>query len=166
MRRALDGLEAHLAEAQARHERLRVRQERVARLMVAVRAGADHLAEQLATIVVPSGTVERPLGDVASSLSLCRSKLGLALHELRDVAAVSKTALADPAKLEVIAPLSVEESGALLTLLLPENQQQCEETDEGEEKAGEEAEVTSRATLKQRSAERRVSASKKERSRR
>lgn len=164
-RRALDGLEVHLVDALAQHERLRMRQERVARLMVAVRAGADHLAEQLESVLpAPSSSAERATGDVEFSLSICRSKLCQALHELRDVAAASRTSLSDPAQLESLASQSVEESGALLPLLLPENLPLCEAEDEAEEK-GEEAEVTSRAALKQRSAERRVSASKKERAR-
>ena len=113
-RRVMDELEAQLADATARHDRLHARQERVAKLLVALRAGAEHLAERLESVALAAGT-EAPRGDGAdATLALCALKLARMLRDLGGDAQAAPSALADPARLASLAfPLASELSQSL-----------------------------------------------------
>jgi len=140
-RRAVDDQETRLVDALANQERLQQRQERVARLMVSVRAGAEHLAEQLEAVELPSEPPQRVhAADATSLLTICKLKLRHALFELRDEEAASQTALADPARLAELAFPVAEESCALLpTLQLEHLNALSDAADERDEEADEDA---------------------------
>ena len=175
-RRVVDDTEMELTEAMARHERLQARQERVARLIVSVRAGAEHMSEQLELVDLPNEIMTTTLTnrahttDAVSSLALSKLKLRHVLHELREEEAASRTALADPECLASLVfpaaaaapPLpaaGTAESGAEIgTLLLPalpleKLQLLADATDELDAETDEEGGegVTERQQLKARS---------------
>jgi hypothetical protein len=151
----LDELEGQLSEALAR-------QERVARLLVSVRAGAEHLAEQLEAVITPNAPSPPPADPAAAALGQCQARLSYALRELRSEEAVLHTALADPVKLAALAFPAAEESRALLQTLRMDHLQvaEDEEADEGADEDGEGPdEVMDRSTVKGAS-ERRTKLSK------
>lgn len=163
-RRVLDELEAQLAEANARYERLQQRQERVARLLVSIRAGSDHLAERLDSVRcdVPP---QPPGSDAAAvALAVCEVKLGHALHELRDEEQAHLTSLADPAKLASLSfpPLGEESQAVLNSTLRMEHLSVVDDEDAGDEDDEEDGpeEVLDRSAVKS-TAERRITRKQK-----
>ena len=163
-RRVLDELEAQLAEANARYERLQQRQERVARLLVSIRAGSDHLAERLDSVRcdVPP---QPPGSDAAAvALAVCEVKLGHALHELRDEEQAHLTSLADPAKLASLSfpPLGEESQAVLNSTLRMEHLSVVDDEDAGDEDDDEDGpeEVLDRSAVKS-TAERRITRKQK-----
>jgi chromosome segregation ATPase len=163
-RRVLDELEAQLAEANARYERLQQRQERVARLLVSIRAGSDHLAERLESVRcdVP---LQPPGSDAAAvALAVCEVKLGHALHEMRDEEQAHLTSLSDPAKLASLSfPTLGEESQAVLnSTLRMDHLSVVDDEDAGDEDDEEDGpeEVLDRSAVKS-TAERRITRKQK-----
>lgn len=109
-RRVMDHVEAQLADATARHERLQARQERIAKLLVSLRAGAEHLSELLEQVTADGAGGARG-ESIESTVQLCHTKLVHMLTELADEQeAVAATALADPARLAALAFPAAEES--------------------------------------------------------
>lgn len=160
-RRLVDELEAQLAEATARYERLQQRQERVAKLLVSIRAGSDHLAERLEPVRCESPASSSPLGDAAmAALAVCQTKLRHALHELRDEPQVQVTALSDPARLASLSfpPLGEESQAVLASTLRMDRLSVVDDEDAGDEVDDEEdgpEEVLDRTAVKS-TAERRI----------
>ncbi len=131
-RRVMDQAEAHLADATARHERLQARQERIAKLLVSLRAGAEHLAELLEQ--VPAGGAAARGGSIEATVQLCQTKLLHMLSELEGEEAVATTALSDPARLAALAFPAAEES-IVMRRETARMEQLAVSDDEGEEAA-------------------------------
>ena len=163
-RRVLDDLEAQLAEANARYERLQQRQERVARLLVSIRAGSDHLAERLDTVRCDVPPQPHGSDAAAVALAVCEVKLRHALHEMRDEEQAHLTSLADPAKLASLSfPSLGEESQAVLnSTLRMDLLSVVDDEDAGEEDDDEDGpeEVLDRSAVKS-TAERRITRKQK-----
>ena len=156
-RRLVDELEAQLGEANARYERLQQGQERVAKLLVSIRAGSDHLAERLEPVrcEVPASLPGRDAAVMA--LAVCQEKLRHALHELRDEPQAHETALSDPARLASLSfpPLGEESQAGFSTIRMdPINIDNDDTGDQDDEDDGLE-EVLDRSAVKS-TAERRV----------
>jgi hypothetical protein len=128
----MDQAEAHLADATARHERLQARQERIAKLLVSLRAGAEHLAELLEQ--VPAGGAAARGGSIEATVQLCQTKLLHMLSELEGEEAVATTALSDPARLAALAFPAAEES-IVMRRETARMEQLAVSDDEGEEAA-------------------------------
>jgi hypothetical protein len=174
-RRVMDELEAQLADAQARQERLQARQERVAKLLVALRAGAEHLAARLEPVKTDAsadggggGAADAPKGDGAdATLAMCQAKLAHMLHMLDGDEAATRTALSDPARLAALAfPASGEESTMMRRETTRMDALALSEEDDDEEPADDEDgegmdEVLDRDAVKSTSERHRTGATKK-----
>ncbi len=167
-RRVLDELEAQLSEATARQERLHARQERVAKLLVALRAGAEHLAELLEPVKLDAAPAAKAEGADAA-LQLCQARLAHMLQALAGEEAAQRTALADPARLAALAFPASDESAA--HVLRRDTLQRMDslllsDEDDGEELADDEDgegmdEVLDRDAVKSTSERHRVGSAKK-----
>jgi hypothetical protein len=135
-RRVMDELEAQLADATARQERLHARQERVAKLLVALRAGAEHLAERLDPVKLPGGQAAADGAD--ATLQLCQAKLAHMLRELEGEEAATRTALADPARLAALAFPAAEEAQVMRRDTLRMEQLAVSDEEDGDEPADDE----------------------------
>jgi chromosome segregation ATPase len=112
-RRLVDELEAQLLEATAKYERLQQRQERLAKLLVSIRSGSEHLMERLEPVRCEMSPAGASAHAATAALRVCDAKLRHALHDLRDDDLAQRTALSDASKLAIFTPLS-EESQAVL----------------------------------------------------
>jgi hypothetical protein len=177
-RRVMDELEAQLADAQARQERLQARQERVAKLLVALRAGAEHLAARLEPVKPDAGadsagagagaaTSDAPKGDGAdATLAMCQLKLAHMLRMLDGDEAASRTALSDPARLAALAFPAGEESTVMRRETTRMDALALSDEDDDEEPADDEDgegmdEVLDRDAVKSTSERHRTGATKK-----
>merc|ERR1719473_740995 len=86
-RQVIDDFESHLAEASEKFDRNRSKFERMAKMLINMKAGIGHLAEKLTIIVLEGGEAPIEMSDetVEEVLQQCELKLSKLMSRTRDL---------------------------------------------------------------------------------
>jgi len=86
-RQAIDDFEGHLSEASEKSERNRGKYERIAKMLITMKAGIGHLAEKLSIINLEGGEASIEISDdtVEEVLQQCELKLSKLMGRTRDM---------------------------------------------------------------------------------
>merc|ERR1712139_198029 len=86
-RQVIDDFETHLSEASEKFERNRSKSERMAKMLINMKAGISHLADKLTTILLEGGEAPIEMSDetVEEVLQQCELKLSKLMGRTREI---------------------------------------------------------------------------------
>eukprot|EP00164_Ancoracysta_twista_P002641 GFYU01003515.1.p2 GENE.GFYU01003515.1~~GFYU01003515.1.p2 ORF type:complete len:499 (+),score=244.27 GFYU01003515.1:80-1498(+) len=83
-RRIVDRFETHLADANAKCERNRQKHERIAKILIGVKSGVEHLADKLDCVKIDAPPVQMSDETVVDVLNQCELKLKMLLDVIKE----------------------------------------------------------------------------------